>query len=413
MYAIMRLEKHKSGGGLTAALQHLYRERYTPNADSSVSNLTWAEDGPQTTENAIKSLHKEIESVVSESGRKLRKDAVVAVEYVMTTTPEFFNSVDKNEREQRVKEFARLSREWIREQYPDGKIIAAQVHMDETTPHLSVFVTPTVRVKGVPKFSAYDVLGSRKKLSEHQDSFHKKVEHLGLKRGIKGSKATHEKVSRFYSKVVKSVTDVENIYTEDAAKIDKLASRFGSKTALAEFAKDLSHDNLKLRHVINDQDTQKRIERVTEAHGQEIENLTAQHKTREKELTRRLTSAAEAPEKLQKELSNLRNEATKIITSHGAQVDKLEQEIKIKDNKINELELDFRLYENYDRALAEAVNALETDTREQLKSFLDSVRYTHLQTAVDQNLIKFDELSESSQKFFNKYEQEASYTRTM
>lgn len=417
MYSIMRMVKHKAtGGGLKAALQHLHRERDTPNADRSVSNLDWSnKDGAQTTQNAMQKLHAKMSEVVNANGRKLRKDAVVAVEYVMTASPDYFEQFrGKDEFESKVAEFANIARNWIEGQYPDGKIIAAQVHMDETTPHVSLFVTPTFKnERGEVTFSAKNLLGGRQRLSEHQDSFSKAMEPLGLRRGIRGSKATHEKVSRFYAKVVKSVTDVENIFTEDVAKIDKLASKFGSKAALAEFAKDLSHDNLKLRHVISDQDTQKRIERVTEAHREEIENLTAQHKAREKDLTQKLISAAKAPEKLQKELSTLKNEAARIVTSHGAQVGKLEREIEIKNNKIKDLEIDLKLYENYDQALAETVKGLEPDTREQLKPFLDSVRHTHIQTAIDQKLIKFDELSESSQKFFNKYEQEASYTRTM
>lgn len=233
MYAIMRSKKHKKGGSLAAALQHMYRERETPNADPNVKNLV--RNGASTRE-SLQLLHSEIKRSTEATGRKMRKDAVVAVEYVFTASPEFWDRSDEQ-----IKKFTNAASDWLKETYSDGKIIAASVHLDETTPHISVFITPTTfNDKNQYTFNARKFLGGKKLLSEQQDSFHKAVEHLGLKRGVKGSKARHQQINKFYSNILTSDQKKGEINKKFTADIQKNSGLFGSKNALLRTSTELA-----------------------------------------------------------------------------------------------------------------------------------------------------------------------------
>jgi hypothetical protein len=124
----------------------------------------------------------------------VRKNGVVAVEYLMTASPEFFKVADK----QQQKDFFDKSMEWLKEKHGDENIISATIHRDETTPHLAVFVVPMTQDG---RLSARDFLGGRKLLTEAQTSYAKKVEHLGLERGVEKSKAQHKTIKEYYQEI--------------------------------------------------------------------------------------------------------------------------------------------------------------------------------------------------------------------
>ncbi|MEF6388186.1 plasmid recombination protein, partial [Escherichia coli] len=69
---------------------------------------------------------------------KRRKDAVLAVEYVMTASPEWWKEATPR---QQAEFFAR-SEQWLEKKYGKDRVVAAVVHRDEATPHLSAFVVP-------------------------------------------------------------------------------------------------------------------------------------------------------------------------------------------------------------------------------------------------------------------------------
>lgn len=235
MYAIMRNKKHKIGGGLAAALQHMYRERETPNSDASVKNLD-AKVAKNTRE-SLQLLHSEIKKSQDETTRKMRKDAVVAVEYLFTASPEFFDPRD----DKKIQEFTSAVSKFLSETYEDGVIIAASVHLDETTPHVSVFITPTTKNdKNQLTFNARKFLGGKKLLSEQQDKFFEAVRHLGLKRGQKGSKATHQQINKFYSNLLISDQKKSEINKKFTADIQKNAGVLGSKKELLQTSTELA-----------------------------------------------------------------------------------------------------------------------------------------------------------------------------
>jgi len=183
MKAIMRCAKLTRMGNVASSLQHCFRERETHNANSKLTHLN---------------VHDAADSVDGAMGRlrtllpeKRRKDAVLAVEYVMTASPEWWKSVSQEQQ----RDFFVQARDWIEDKYGADRVIVSTEHHDETTPHLSVFVVPLTQDG---RLSAKEFVGSRGKLSADQTSFAKRVAHLGLERGVEGSKATHTKISQYY-----------------------------------------------------------------------------------------------------------------------------------------------------------------------------------------------------------------------
>ena len=185
-FAIMRHAKHKAGGNLNASLQHNYRERETLNAD---------EQRTPDNEHIISNSTSEVLAKLNDRlPEKVRKNGVVAVEYLMTASPEFFKDADK----QQQKEFFSKSMDWLKDKHGEENIISATIHRDESTPHLAVFVVPITKDG---RLSARDFLGGRKLLSEAQTSYAKQVAHLGLERGVEKSKAQHKSIQEYYQEI--------------------------------------------------------------------------------------------------------------------------------------------------------------------------------------------------------------------
>lgn len=184
-YAIMRCNKLKMGSA-ALSLRHTFREQDTPNADPSKTpgNHHW---GATSSDEAMGEMRARLPD-------KFRKDAVVAVEYLFATSPEWAQQVDAKTKG----EFFKKSYEWLAEKYGKENIFVATIHVDEKTPHMAAYVVPKTRDG---RLSAKEMLGNRTDYQDAQTSFAKKVAHLGLERGIKGSKAKHEKIQRHYARV--------------------------------------------------------------------------------------------------------------------------------------------------------------------------------------------------------------------
>lgn len=185
-YAIMRCKKLTGMGSVASAMQHCYRERETPNAD--------AERTPENYCSVSESTDQAMGRVRELLPEKRRKDAVLAVEYVMTASPEWWNEATPR---QQAEFFAR-SEQWLENKYGKDRVVAAVVHRDEATPHLSAFVVPLTQDG---RLSAKEFIGGRSKMRDDQSTYAESVKKLGLERGIEGSRATHQTVQHYYESI--------------------------------------------------------------------------------------------------------------------------------------------------------------------------------------------------------------------
>jgi len=195
-YGICRIQKLKAGSVGRSAL-HTSRKRDTPNADPDKQyiRIIGEPDSPNT---------PDLETIVREriGNQTIRKNAVLAVEFLLTASPEYFRPKNPglagHYEQQQLEEFQHTACEWLLNRYGE-RIVRAELHLDESTPHIHAYMVP-LDEKG--KLNCRALLGgSRYRLSELQDDFAAAMAPLGLERGIKGSRAKHTEVRKYYAAV--------------------------------------------------------------------------------------------------------------------------------------------------------------------------------------------------------------------
>jgi len=157
----MRMAKLKSKRDVVMTLQHNNRERMPQNADPQRSEKNLCHGGTTT------------ECLVRFDGlmpKKVRENAVQAIELVMTASPDFSGNWG---------EYLRDCLDWGLKTFgidPTKKdirpAIQYAVHHDEQTPHIHLIVMP---LKDGKLNASHFIGGSRDRMAELQDDFYKKV----------------------------------------------------------------------------------------------------------------------------------------------------------------------------------------------------------------------------------------------
>lgn len=129
--------------------------------------------------------------VENATGKKVRKDAVLQVEVVLTYSSAVGDKID-------IDEWKKANVKWLKEYFGEENVISAILHQDEATPHIHAMVTPIDRDSGEPKFNAKKWLGGRALMSQMQTAYAKEMEPFGLRRGEENSRASHQDLQTFY-----------------------------------------------------------------------------------------------------------------------------------------------------------------------------------------------------------------------
>ncbi|MFS0519617.1 MobV family relaxase [Nostoc sp. UIC 10607] len=198
---ILRIEKLKTFGNVAGSDDHVTRNRETPNADPTKENV------PLIRGEDSRSLEEIVKQKISMLKHRPRKDAVLCTEMFLSASPEYFRPGDPSLSGQwsdsLMQQWAIASRDWLSQNY-GSKCVRAELHLDESTPHIHAFIVPlnekTGRVSHDAMFGGRGGQG-RIKLSKLQDSYAAALAPLGIERGVKGSKATHTKVKEYYQAV--------------------------------------------------------------------------------------------------------------------------------------------------------------------------------------------------------------------
>jgi len=186
MYAVMRFAKLKTMGQVGALGRHNERERETRNADEARrgDNVRLAGTGDWCAD-----VQARLDTVPT-----VRANAVLALEYVMTASKEFYADADRD----KLATWTERSMVWLRERFGAENVVAAVLHKDELTPHIQAVVVP---ITEAGRLSATHYVDGAEKLHEMQTSYARAVEDLGLVRGVQGSVATHQTVQEYYAKI--------------------------------------------------------------------------------------------------------------------------------------------------------------------------------------------------------------------
>lgn len=270
-YSVCRIEKIKTWANLATSAQHTIRARETKNADLSVSN-TWLIGAPEDDINRL---------VVEKIGAQpIRSNAVLAVEILLTASPDYFRPHDSTLAgiyiSQRVEDFASACTDWLTTRYFD-KVVRAILHLDESTPHIHAYIVP---LDNRGKLNARELFNGRYKMSELQDSFARAVGHLGIERGIKGSKAKHTDIKKYYAAVN---SKSHHINLEDVLPLGEEAVSISEYRALVKkilqpklniLNNQLVHQELKLREKRNIEIAAQNSERERRQLEARVQNLS-------------------------------------------------------------------------------------------------------------------------------------------
>lgn len=176
---------------------------------------------------------KRVKSIIEAnrtSERAIRKDATIYCECIISSDSDFFENLT----EDKQKEFFKNSLDYLRSKIGEEFIISANVHLDETTPHMHVGFVPIIE----NSLSAKKLI-DRKFLREVQDQLPAYLKNLGfdIQRGIKGSKRKHKdtkelkkELDRELENKYKDINAIESYKNELEGKIEQLEAHLNQKT---------------------------------------------------------------------------------------------------------------------------------------------------------------------------------------
>ena len=215
-YCIFRMEKLKSSSDVCNILkeQHRSEDYESERADPEKSYLNSYSDNFENSFEKFKNLLP----------KKRRKNAVVALNFLVTTSEEF-----KSEAEEIM--YYTKAVEFIGKNF--GEVVGWAIHKDETSTHLQAVTIPLVD----GKLNARVLVGGAKnRMREIQNSFYNEVgEPFGLQRGLEGSKAVHQTVEEKIRKSREELRkEIEAFEKEKEAFQKEKADLVASKQALIE-----------------------------------------------------------------------------------------------------------------------------------------------------------------------------------
>jgi len=280
-FVILRTAKLKTAGEIGGSLGHTFRIMDTPNADQSKIHLN-------EHEYSLEEIKQNIENRLPD---KIRKNGVRVIEYLITMSPDWEGLGTEAEAE-----FFNQAKRWLNEKHGSENVVGLSIHRDETTPHLVAYVVP---IDPENKLNARHFLGGRQKLSEMQTDFANKVSHIGLERGLEGSRAKHTKVKHHYAEIQKPIEKFKSI------EMTRLETKpesgfFESKNEYSERLTDAIYN-----------DVSGQFEKYEKQKRAEFSALTAQlfnEKNKNKKLEKQVSELVEVSNKLKNIISEYEQE---------------------------------------------------------------------------------------------------------
>lgn len=272
-YVVLRAQKLKSGHAIRRSLLHAFREQDTPNADPTRAS--------ENTHIGAKSAEEALNLVNARLPEKVRKNAVLAVEYLITGSAEDMHR--KSRKEQDL--YFRDALKWLQDKHGKENVIYGGIHRDETTPHLYAYVIP-LDERG--KLNCRHFFGAANALNLMQTDFFKKVGQFhGLSRGVEGSKAKHTDIREYYDRVNAAFEPLPEVKTPMPNKLRDEPVRpgfFVSKLLKEEFERDFAHwqkqkaahDAQRKKHleeVKHQSDAAMRLVRTHQAKASEVQRM--------------------------------------------------------------------------------------------------------------------------------------------
>lgn len=326
-FCIMRIKKLHTNANVGGAISHHLRTRQTDNADPELMKKNWFFPNDYPTDekgNTDKSVNANLQYRKDQQKKamamykkrlpeKVRKNGVTAVEFMMTVSPEvmqrkYFNPT----------KYLNACSNWAREKFGKENVFFIAYHRDETTPHVSLLLTP---IDENGKLNARKFFGGRDKMSALQDDFYNSVgKEFGLDRGIKGSKAKHQTIKSYYEKLNQQDNKLVELAEEIADNLPKKKLGQTAAAARQEQAAVIAGElRPHMKTIVTAQQTKKRLAQLRQNFEQQLEQRTQDVVCQLTELqqeNRRLQQQAQKVDQAQRELQSLTPEQLRELADH-------------------------------------------------------------------------------------------------
>ena len=310
--------------------------------DRSDQNVVFFKTG-----NLLENVRERVADIQAGQKRKIRRDAPVAIEYMITASPEAMARLSKQEQEQYFAE----SLNFVEARHGTRNRLSAVLHLDETTPHLHVLVFP--EREGKLDAKSFFKLPA---LTAMQDEFAVKVgRQFGLERGVrltelleKGEKPhRHQSVAVYKAKKLKeteqALSRLEQT-TEDLAAIEAIQPQknlFSSRVSVTQDEFETLSSQAKA-YAATKETLQKRSKTLLERERsvESRETLTDKNEC----LTRQNKALTEENSRLRSALSTERSKNSILLTriAELARLEQAEKELRELKAKLK----DFEFYKN-------------------------------------------------------------------
>ncbi|APC82150.1 MobV family relaxase [Clostridium botulinum] len=236
-YLVCTMKKMKKDN-LFGLQKHNQRESENHNnkdIDKNKSDLNY----DLVNENKINLSEKVFDLIekIRESEKAIRKDAVLLDEFIISSDRDFFKNMNENE----IKKFFETSKQFFAERYGEENIISANVHLDETTPHMHLDVCPLRNGRLQSKN-----IFTRNELRNIQEELPKTLKNNGfeIERGVKGSTQKHIDIQTLKAREEKKLKELKEKNKEIELKI-------ASRKEKLEEVKDLDFQIKSKKTVLN------------------------------------------------------------------------------------------------------------------------------------------------------------------
>ena len=310
-FAVVHMMKIKSGavGGIQSHNNREHEPKTNPDVDMSRSKDNYDLVPCDNYRRAI----KEKMSDLVESGRAVRKDAVVVCNFIVTSDSDTMEALGAD----RQRAFFEDAVKWFSDRYGADRVLNATVHMDENTPHLHIGVMPITQDG---RLSAKAIF-TKTELKAIQTEFARDVGALyGLERGVEGSERTHLSEARFKEE---KALQMANEYGAVAQDLQREAQE--SKQELAEASRSLET----VKQELSTMEAQK-----TALRG-EIEGLEAT-KAKVEQTTKQMVAVMRANKPALEEMAQKKAEMERELPALSAQISEAKSELAVVETAIKE-----------------------------------------------------------------------------
>lgn len=322
MKTVLRVAKLKTPGNIGGLNAHNTRTMDVPNADEDLQKYNHRLVGSSN-------LNQDVQARLDSAGiTKVRSNGVRAIEHVISASPEFFGAKKIGEgaeatlslrSPQESKEFFKSAKEWLEEHYGAENLVNFTVHYDEKTPHAHAVVVP-ITPEG--KLAAKKLIGSRELLSNMQSGFAKSVEHLGIDRGREGSKARHQTLKEFYSKVEEADEYFKGMDQIAAIDLDE-------ELSVKAFQAPVREKNLVGMNKLSDEEYSKLVQDKAQEYSShvvdQVQNIYQAKFNEMEHFTVKLAQIDVEAKKQRKVIKSLEKDIKDLKTHHKGEIQRLKQ----------------------------------------------------------------------------------------